>query len=716
MTQVKFSIEGMSCYNCAETINKELRRVKGVSDATVNFAAGNAIVTFNPEETNEKKLIAAIHKAGYDAKLSDDKHSTKSKNNEEQQHFLNFVTSAVLTLPLVLQMFANFVGVSGELPVWLQALLATVVQFVCGARFYTASYHSLKAGSANMDLLIALGTTAAYGFSLAVIYFKLPYHLYFESSTVIITLILLGRWLESRTKKKASFAVEKLLQLQPRYAVVEKHGLHVSVPIENIEKKDIIVVMPGDSIPVDGEVLDGESSVNESMLTGESYPIEKNIGSKVYAGTFNMNGQLKILASQVGSETVLAHIVRLVETAQNSRAPIQKLADTISAVFVPAVIIISLITFFSWWLFAGKLGLALINAVAVLVIACPCALGLATPTVIMVASGYGASLGILFKEANALEKAGKVTTLILDKTGTLTEGKPVIKTIVPLRTNEKDLISIAASLEHYSKHPFAEAIVTYATKHQIPIEPISEFENVPGKGVQAEKRGTPYFIGSLQMAKEKGLHLSDFVASEEESSIILIGKDKELLGYILMQDEVRKNSAQAIQSLLKMGIHTIMLTGDHQKTAEQIAHHMQIREFYYDVLPEKKAQKVKDLKKENEIVGMVGDGINDAPALASADVGFAISSGSDIAIESADIALMRNDILSVVEAIQLSRETFRKIQQNLFFAFIYNCIGIPLAALGFLNPIVAAAAMALSSISVISNALLLKQWKPSIER
>ena len=710
------NIEGMSCYNCASSITNALKSVPGVTEASVNFATGKASVTYYPDEAQIKDFINAVHRAGYHAESVDKNIHQHNPHSDYEKEFLAFITSAALTLPLFIQMVMHLLGYPGELPLWLQAALATLVQFGCGARFYIGTYHALRAGSANMDVLIALGTTAAYAFSMITFLFRLPYPLYFESSAMIITLILFGKWLESRAKKKASHAIEKLLKLQPKTAIVEVDGKFVSLPIEHIATGDTVVIKPGENIPVDGVVIEGNSTVSEAMLTGESIPIEKNIGSKAFAATINKNGFLKIQATQVGADTVLSRIIRLVESAQNSRAPIQQLADTISSYFVPIVIAISVFTYLRWWLFGGSFVDGLVNAVAVLVIACPCALGLATPTVILVASGQGANWGILFKEAEALENAGQIKTVVFDKTGTLTVGKPEVKAIHSIsQATEFEIIQIAASLEHYSKHPLAEAIVAYAEEHRVPMEPTTNFESIPGKGVSAEKRGHRYHVGSLNMTQDQGVTMPMQIPLMHGHTISIVWNEQGVLGYIVIEDQLKKHSAHAISNLNKMGIKTIMLTGDDYRTASAIADQLEVSEFMAEVMPDQKAAKILQLKAKHQVVGMVGDGINDAPALAAADVGFAMSAGSDIAIETADVALLNNDIMSVIYAIQLSKATFKKIYQNLFFAFIFNILGIPLAAFGFLNPVIAAAAMALSSVTVISNALLLKNWKPQID-
>ena len=628
---VILNIQGMSCVSCSQSITKALLNVKGVSKASVNFATSQAEVVYDDELIPEQYLIDAVHKSGYEAEIP--------RNYSEHHHevqgdraFLEFLVSALLTLPLFLQMIGMLLGFTDRMPGWMEFFLATAVQFWCGWKFYVSSYHALKAKTTNMDVLVAIGTSAAYFFSVVVFALNLNQPLYFVSSAMIITLILLGRWLESRSKRKASEAIEKLLKLQPKTARVERDGEFFDIPIDEMSIGDIFLVRSGENIPVDGVVIEGLSSVNESLLTGESLPVSKDKGSKVYAATNNLNGSITAKATQVGSETVLASIIRLVQQAQNSKAPIQKLADQISEIFVPLVIGISLVTLLGWLLAGAAFSTALINAVSVLVIACPCALGLATPTVILVASGKAAEMGILFKEASALQQAQKMDFLIFDKTGTLTEGKPSVNKIVPQGNYKiQDVLLIAASLEHNTKHPLAEAILSEARTKGIPIEPATRFESIPGKGVSAEKRGKRYYLGSTRFALEHAAVL-DTAAIEAlqatGSTVCVIWSDDEVIGYISISDQLRKNSAFAVQALNKMGVYTAMLTGDDRKTAAAIAKQADVKEYFAEVLPEYKAERVQELKKMGKIVGMVGDGINDAPALAAANVGIAMETGA----------------------------------------------------------------------------------------
>lgn len=645
-------------------------------------------------------------------------------NNHEEMHchscahdekgfntqLITVILSAILTLPLLFQMFAEFMELSWQIPLWIQFALATIVQFVFGWRFYVGSYYALKSLTGNMDLLVCLGTTAAYVFSAVVFLFSLPYHTYFESSATIITLILLGRLLEMRTMQKSSKALQELLKLQPKTANVQKNGKWESIPIDQMNIGDIFQVKPGEQIPVDGIVIESSSYVDESMLTGESMPLFKSAGMVLFGGTQNLEGALIGKTTAVGKKTALEGIIRLVEQAQNSKAPIQKKADQLSAIFVPLVLFISLVTFFAWWGWSKDLSEALINAVAVLVIACPCALGMATPTVIMVASGRGAKAGILIKNAEAIEKAEKLQVIAIDKTGTLTQGKPKLTDVIP---NTEDVRQLAAALEESSEHPVAKAI---SSSYQGKKEIVSHFEAIPGKGISGIIKDQQYFVGSIKWMEEKGFKIERYITDpleDEGKTVVALSTDSKVIGYLAVADTLRPYSKQGVDLLKELGVNVVMLTGDHTQTAKAIAQETGISTFFAEILPQDKAKAVEQLKKQNK-VGMVGDGINDAPALAAADVGFAMRSGTDVAIESSDITLMRSDLRQVADAIDLSKATLRKIRQNLFFAFIYNALGIPLAAFGLLNPIIAGGAMALSSLCVLANALLLNRWKPGV--
>ena len=721
----ELTIYGMTCAACAVRIEKGLNKLEGVR-AEVNFASETARVRYVPGLASVEQLTAAIRKAGYDAseRVEASAEEEKARRAEAYRADLRLLwISIALSLPLVLQMFATFDSAGHEwLPRWLQLALATPVQFWIGRRFYVGGYKALRGGGANMDVLIALGTSMAYGLSAIVTLAGLQHqHVYFEASAVIITLVLMGKLLEARAKLGTSAAIEALIRLQPKTARVERDGVLVEVPVASMQSGDIFVVRPGESIAVDGLVATGESGIDESMLTGESLPVGKRPGDKVFAGTLNQQGLLRCQAEGVGAATMLAGIIRLVREAQGTKAPIQRLADQVAGVFVPVVVAISAATFALWWGIGGELAPALVNAVAVLVIACPCALGLATPTAIMVGTGRGAQVGVLVKNAVALERAEKIRTLILDKTGTLTEGKPVVTDVVPTAGfSERDLVAAAASLESGSAHPLAHAVLEHAKQLALTLTPIHDFRSETGKGVQAVLdvpalgAEQTLLLGAPAFLAESGLAIDAAAIrplEDQGKTVIAVGGAGRVLGYLAIADKLRASSREAVGKLRGMGIDVVMLTGDNAATAKAIADAAGVAKYKAQVLPGDKAAAVAEFKSAGQVVGMVGDGVNDAPALAAADVSFAIGAGSDVAIEAADIALMRNDLLSVVDAISLSRATLSKIRQNLFFAFIYNVLGIPLAAAGMLNPVIAGAAMALSSVSVVSNSLLLRRWR-----
>ncbi|MHB1290858.1 MAG: heavy metal translocating P-type ATPase [Sulfuricella sp.] len=711
-------LEGMTCAACAARIEKVLNKIDGVS-ATVNFATEKARIRAAPGAATLETLIAAVTKAGYGAHESIGTRRAEEKRWRAaayRKELRVFWVAAVLTLPLVAQMSVMFLGYHEDiLPRWLQWLFATPVQFWAGKRFYVGAWHALRGGGANMDVLVALGTSMAYLLSAVVTLFGLEQHVYFEAGAAVITLVLMGKLLEARAKAGTSAAIEELVKLQPKTARIERDGEIIEVDAASLKVGDVFIVRAGESIPVDGEVIEGDSSVGEAMLTGESLPVGKQAGAKVFAATQNQQGMLKCRATGVGSHTVLAGIIRLVEQAQGSKAPIQRLADVISGVFVPVVVSISLVTFAAWWLLGGEFTPALINAVAVLVIACPCALGLATPTAIMVGTGNGAKAGILIRNAEALERAGKIRALVVDKTGTLTLGRPTVTDIVPAGSMDaQPLLQLAATLEQGSEHPLAKAVLSHAASAGITPAAVTRFTALSGKGVSGEIDGAPYFLGSPALAGERGLNVDQTIVKhlqQQGKTVIALADEKALLGYLAIADALRDSSSGAVKRLKQMGVEVIMLTGDNAATAAAIAAQAGIDRFLAEVLPQDKAAEIDKLKAQGLVVGMAGDGINDAPALVAADVGFAVGSGTDVAIEAADVTLMRNDLASVADAIDLSRVTLRKIRQNLFFAFIYNVLGIPLAAMGMLNPVIAGAAMAMSSVSVVSNSLLLKRWR-----
>lgn len=717
--EVELALEGMTCAACAGRIEKALNQLPGVH-ANVNVATEHALVRYAPGLSSVADMLQAVAKSGYQARELAAQGRAAERERKRAHYYQErrlFIISALLTLPLLLQMGPMLMGNHAEwLPRWVQLLLATPVQFYIGKRFYLGAYHALRGGGANMDVLVALGTTMAYVLSAVITVMDYAHlHVYFEASSAVITLVLLGKLLEARAKGKTSAAIESLIKLQPRSARVERAGVVEEIAVDAVQVGDVCVIRAGESFPVDGEIVAGAAQINEAMLTGESMPRQKTVGDPVYAATLNLDGLLKVCATGIGASTQLAHIVRLVEEAQGSKAPIQRLADVISGIFVPIVAAIALITFIVWWSVSGDLSTALIDAVAVLVIACPCALGLATPTAIMVGTGRGAQAGILIRDARALEQAHKIQSLIVDKTGTLTEGKPVVTDVLPAPgVSRSELLSVAASLEQGSQHPLASAINTLAGQENIGPLSVTDFSNTAGLGVSAKLGGETIYLGAPRFVEQTvavdSAAVDKFAA--QAKTVVALGSATRYLGLIAIADPLRADTLAAIQRLHAMHIEVHMLTGDNPHTASAIAAQAGIQHFVAEVLPQDKAAEVIRQKAAGKIVGMAGDGINDAPALSAADVGFAIASGAEIAIEAADVTLMRNSLMSVADAISLSRATLSKIRQNLFFAFVYNVLGIPLAALGMLNPVIAGAAMAMSSVSVVSNALLLKRWRP----
>ena len=671
----ELALEGMTCSACANRIEKALNKIDGVN-ATVNFAAEKAYIRSRAGTVPIDALLTAVKKAGYDAHEVVESGFAGEKARHEfvyRKELRRFWFSAALTLPLVVQMAGMFFGLPWKLPLWVQFGLATPVQFWVGWRFYKGAYHALRGGGANMDVLVALGTSMAYFFSVVVTFFNLNQHVYFEASTTIITLILMGKLLEAGAKGKTSSAIEQLLHLQPKIARVEQEGSIVDRDVSLMKAGDIFLVRSGETIPVDGEVIEGESSINESMLTGESMPVLKRKGDKIYAATSNQHGMLKARATGVGSHTALAGIIRLVEQAQGSKAPIQRLADTLSGVFVPIVVGISLATFGLWWSIKGDFTFALVNAVAVLVIACPCALGLATPTAIMVGSGRGAQAGILVKNAAALERAEKIRTLVLDKTGTLTLGRPVITHLVPFQEwTASEIVLWAATLEQGSEHPLAAAVLSKAQELKISPAAMTDFKETPGKGVSGLVERERFYLGSPGFLMEQGVEVNPAelkkieLLQSEGQTVIGLGKGESLAGVLAITDPLRPTSVEAVRKLQSMGIQVVMLTGDNKATAEAIAKEAGIHQFSAGVLPDRKALEVQKYKEKGKMTGMVGDGINDAPALATADVSFAIGAGADVALEVADMTLMRSDLMSVVDAIILSRKTLGKSVKTCF--------------------------------------------------
>jgi len=700
MNVVELDVEGMTCAACAARIEKNLNKLDGV-EASVNLATEKATVRFEPGALDVAALLQRVRDTGYGAQVAREG-EIRDHSAEHRRARNDFLIAAVLSAPFLVEMGVMFSGGHGWLPGWLQFALATPVQFWSGARFYRGAWKALRGGTANMDVLVALGTSVAYAFSAAVLLFNIDQHLYFEAAAIVITLVLLGKYLEAHAKARAAQSLESLIRLQPKTAYVEKQGKLVAVDAATLQPGDEFVVRPGDAIAVDGRVVEGDSAVNESMLTGESLPVHKRAGATVFAGTVNGEGALKCAATGTGKATVLAGIIRLVAAAQGSKPPVQRLVDKVSGVFVPVVLGIALFTFLLWG-FLAAWDAAFIPAVSVLVIACPCALGLATPTALMVGVGRAARAGILIKNAEALEGAEKLDTLVLDKTGTLTRGEPVVSEILPEHGVDADkLLSIAAALEAKSEHPLARAIVRKAAG---PVLPASSFQSHGGRGVSGVVEGVAARLGSPAFLDQK--------KSIPGKTVVGVKYGGRLLGWIALADELRPTSAAAVARLERMGIEPIILSGDAPAAVEQVAAQLGIRRWKAGVSPEEKALEIEALREEGRYVGMAGDGVNDAPALAAADVSFALASGSGASLDVADVTLMKNDLAGIADAIALSRATLAKIRQNLFFAFVYNVLGIPLAAAGMLNPVIAGAAMALSSVSVVSNSLLLNRWKPS---
>ncbi len=731
-------IEGMTCAACVSRLERVLYKVPGVVEASVNLATEKARI--HAHGVPVSALIAAVQKAGFDAYAEPAAQapmaspaaavSPASNTGVRQGRFQlpastsvwPIVLSALLTLPLLLPMFGILFGRDFMLPGWLQCLLATPIQFWLGARFYRAGWHALRAGSGNMDLLVAIGTSAAYGLS---VYLMLLHgshaHLYFESSAVVITLVLLGKWLEARAKQQTVSALHALSSLRVNEAIIRHDGIDGTLPVNAVQVGDILVVRPGDRVPLDGFITEGASHLDESLLTGESRAVAKHVGDKLTGGSINQEGVLIMRVTAVGTDTLLSHIIRSVEDAQAAKAPIQRLVDRVSGVFVPAVLFVSLITLLGWGWGSGDWQQALLNAVAVQVIACPCALGLATPTSIMAGTGVAARYGILIKDAEALETAHAIRAVAFDKTGTLTEGKPSIIAVEGTTLSSERLLQLAQAVQQHSDHPLARAVMHYTAAHALAPLPALNAKAMPGLGVQAEVEGQTIYLGSARWMKTLSVDTAagESIAATHEGeghtvSWLAIGDASgiHLAGLLAFGDAVKPSARTAVEKLNALGIRSIMITGDNEGTARSVAQAVGIEVFHAQVLPSDKAALVAALKVKHGTVAMVGDGINDAPALAAADIGIAMASGTDVAMHTAGITLMRGDPSLVADAIGISRRTYAKIRQNLFWAFIYNLVGIPLAALGLLNPVIAGSAMAFSSVSVVTNALLLKRWKP----
>lgn len=730
-TAISLNIEGMTCASCVGRVEKALKAVPGVLNVSVNLATEKAQLAIIPGVT-PRQLADAVQQAGYEVRLDNTATTApaSSKPNSwwqarETRHLL---LAVLLSVPLVIPMIVSLAGIHVMIPGWIQWALATPVQFWLGARFYRAGWKALKAGAGNMDLLVALGTSAGYGLSVYQLFASHAQHgqthFYFEASAVVITLVLLGKWLESRAKHQTAAAIRALQALQPATAWVRQGGQDIETPIDQVKPGDHVVVKPGERVPVDGIIQEGQTHMDESMITGESLPVSKQAGDKVTSGAINAEGLVIIDTEAVGAETTLARIIRLVESAQAAKAPIQRLVDKVSGVFVPVVIVIALATFGGWWWYSGNIEQAIINAVAVLVIACPCALGLATPTAIIAGTGVAAQHGILIKDAEALEIAHRVNTVVFDKTGTLTLGKPRLTAYEAIDGDNPALLRLSAAVQRGSEHPLAKAATQAAEEQYLNIPAAVDHQALAGRGVAATVEGQILNLGNTRLMNELELDLSALKARadtlEAEGNTISwlarVSDPKQLIGLLAFGDEIKPEARVAVASLQQLNVNTVMITGDNQGSANAVAHTLGIHEVFANVLPADKAAAVSRLKQQHAVVAMVGDGINDAPALAAADVGIAMATGSDVAMHTAGITLMQSNPERVVDAIDISRRTYAKIRQNLFWAFIYNLVGIPLAAMGLLSPVIAGAAMAFSSVSVVSNALLLKRWKPAVDK
>ena len=719
------AIEGMTCSACSTRLEKVLSKLDGVDGASVNLATSNARVSVTSGTLSVSDLIVAVERAGFTGRAIETssaalQQAARRAADRARLELIILIGAALFTLPFIVQMGLMWTQLQpSTLPALWQFALATPVQFIAGARFYLPAWRALKAGAGNMDLLVVLGTSAAWGLSTYLVLFSPDSSdYYFEASSSVITLVLLGRHLEDRAKKNTTTAIRSLVALRPQTARIIREGGEVEVPASLVAVGEVVVVRPGEHLPVDGIITDGDTQIDESLITGESLPVERSIGDTVTGGSINGSGMIRVKVTAVGAESVLNRIIRAVEEAQASKAPVQHLVDRISALFVPAVIVIAIGAYlYSFLLLSSSQAEAIISAVTVLVVACPCALGLATPTAIMVGTGVAAQWGILIRDAESLEQAHKTTTVIFDKTGTLTAGQPNVVTVHPLDMEEDELLALTAAAQQGSEHPLARAVLNRVRK-TAPLAPLSDFSAIPGRGIRATVDNRQVVAGNQRLMAESGIEQAPLLEqanalSSRGSTVIWVAVDQRLKGIIAIDDVVRPTSKEAIAELNANGIETIMLTGDHQQSAASVADQLGAHDFIAEVLPEEKAAVVSNLMGKNRTVAMVGDGINDAPALATADVGLAMGSGTDVAMETAGITLMRSDPLLVIEAISISHATHYKIWQNLFWAFIYNLFMIPLAFFGAITPVIAGAAMALSSLSVVSNSLLLKRWKPS---
>jgi Cu+-exporting ATPase len=730
IANITLPIEGMTCASCITRVENTLKKVEGVQIANANLASETVTLSYDSTKTSLEVLQQAIDKVGYSLVIPEKSKKNASGISDSYRRLkTDFFFSLALSIPVMfISMFSMAPWFTELIPVTMEnvnlllLILTTPVLLISGKRFFIPAWKLATHAAADMNTLVAVGTGSAFIYSAWIVIFPhwLPssinlHEVYFDSASTIITLILLGRLLEARAKQKASDSIRLLMDLQPKIARIIRNGIEKELPVEEVRREDLILVRPGERIPVDGIIKSGSSSVDETMITGESIPVEKIVGDRVVAGSINKFGSFQFRATAVGAETVIAHIIRLVEEAQNSKAPIQHLVDKVASIFVPFVIFISVVTFTIWFQIIGvTIATSLIYAIAVLVIACPCALGLATPTAIIVGTGKGATLGILIKNAESLERIHKIQTVVLDKTGTITSGTPSVALIRTFGGEKEDeVLRLAASLEKHSEHPLGHAIVNEAKKQAIELVPVDSFRALSGFGISGNIKGKAVVIGREALLKENAINtivaekvISDF--SEKGQTPILIGIDGMLSAVVAISDPPRTTSHKAVSELKKMDLDIVMLTGDNQKTALHIANELGINRVFSQVLPHEKLQRIKELQNEGKVVAMVGDGINDAPALAQADVGIAMGKGTDAAIETADITLMKSDLVGVVQAIRLSNRTLRIIKQNLFWAFIYNIIGIPMASIGVLNPMIAAGAMAFSSVSVVVNSLRLR--------
>lgn len=733
-------VEGMTCASCVARVEKSISKIEGIKNVSVNLATEKASFEIDAGLATLKQVEKAVEDAGYKIDFSSTNKKTQTAPSEiqsdkrtdyDKELKKDFLFAIILSIPIFLlnmgmmwDGFHNLIPLSSEVINRILLVLTTPVVFISGKRFYKIFWKNLQHFTADMNSLVAIGTGSAFIFSTLITLFPeifsdkgITSHVYFDSAAVIITLILMGRWLESKAKSKTGLAIKKLLELKPQKVTVRRNEIESEIPLSELLIGDISILKPGGKIPADGIIKSGFSAIDESMITGESIPVEKSVGSKVIGGTINKTGSFEFEVTSIGDNSILGQIIKMVEAAQGSKAPIQRLADKIAAIFVPVIILVAIISFFGW-LFLSSVGFstALINFIAVLIIACPCALGLATPTAIIVGTGKGAQNGILIKNAESLELAHKIDTIIFDKTGTITTGKPKVSSVFTNGITEEELLRIAGSMEHRSEHPLAQAVVNYAKNKGIKFNKLERFESLTGVGLKGLVNGNEVLIGSISLMETNSINTTEFEKtiaklSNDSSTIIAISINGKLTGLITLEDELKNNAADVINNLKSMKLKTIMLTGDNKKIAEDISEKVGFDNFNAEALPEDKIQIVSDYQSTGKIVAMVGDGINDAPALAQSNIGIAMGTGTDVAIESADIVLMSGNLNGVVKSLKLSRLTLKTIKQNLFWAFIYNIIGVPLAAFGMLNPMIAALAMSFSSVSVVSNSLRLKGKK-----